>query len=245
MPTYDSIISRSDAAAMVPEQVSSVMLNNLQEGSAALALGTRVPVSRNQTRFPVLSALPVAYFVNGDTGLKQTTEAAWSNKYLDIEEIATIVPIPEAVLDDAGFDIWGAIRPLMENAISRTLDKIPTGEGITPVQGDASDSAALAAQIKGADAVISALHFDVTADQLLGTVKAAGVNRLLVMGGAASLKNADGVRLYDSEGFPEAASFMSALASAERESVQDVVRSLRDHLDRTSGRFTSSSRVTP
>jgi hypothetical protein len=45
----------------------------------------------------------------------------------------------------------------------------------------------------------------------------------------------------DSEGFPEAASFMSALASAERESVQDVIRSLRLHLDRTSGRFSSAS----
>jgi hypothetical protein len=44
----------------------------------------------------------------------------------------------------------------------------------------------------------------------------------------------------DSEGFPEVASFMSALASAERESVQEVVRSLRLHLDDTSGRFTSS-----
>ncbi len=47
----------------------------------------------------------------------------------------------------------------------------------------------------------------------------------------------------DSEGFGEAASFMSALASAERESVQDVLRSLRAHLDRTSGRFSQSSRV--
>src|SRR4051812_15798387 len=43
----------------------------------------------------------------------------------------------------------------------------------------------------------------------------------------------------DSEGFPEVASFISALASAERESVQDVVRSLRLHLDSTGGRFTS------
>ena len=42
----------------------------------------------------------------------------------------------------------------------------------------------------------------------------------------------------DSEGFTEAASFMSALASAERESVHDVLRSLRMHLDRTNGRFT-------
>ena len=43
----------------------------------------------------------------------------------------------------------------------------------------------------------------------------------------------------DSEGFAEAASFMSALASAERENIQDVIRSLRLHLDRTGGRFTS------
>lgn len=47
----------------------------------------------------------------------------------------------------------------------------------------------------------------------------------------------------DSEGFPEAASFMSALASAERESVKEVIRSLRQHLERTGGRFSSSSQV--
>lgn len=43
----------------------------------------------------------------------------------------------------------------------------------------------------------------------------------------------------DSEGFADTASFLSALASAERESVQDVLASLRQHIDRTSGRFTS------
>lgn len=119
---YNSLISRTDAAAMVPEEVSSVMLANLQNTSAALSMGTRIPVSRNQTRFPVLSALPVAYWVTGDTGLKQTTEAAWDNKYLNIEELAAIVPIPESVLDDASFDIFGSVRPLLENAIGRALD---------------------------------------------------------------------------------------------------------------------------
>ncbi len=47
----------------------------------------------------------------------------------------------------------------------------------------------------------------------------------------------------DSEGFEEAASFMSALASAERESVHDVLRSLRMHLEATSGRFAPTSRA--
>lgn len=119
---YNSLVSRTDTAALVPEEVSSAMLTSLQAQSVVLELGQRIPMSRNQTRFPVLSALPTAYFVSGDTGLKQTTEAAWANKYMYVEEIATIVPIPEAVLDDAGFDVWAAIQPLMEAAIARTLD---------------------------------------------------------------------------------------------------------------------------
>jgi HK97 family phage major capsid protein len=119
---YNSLVSRTDAAALVPEQVAQDMLVTLSEQSAILQLANRIPVARGQVRFPVLSALPTAYFVSGDTGLKQTTEAAWDNKYLYVEEIATIVPIPEAVLDDAGFDVWASIRPLMETAIARTLD---------------------------------------------------------------------------------------------------------------------------
>jgi hypothetical protein len=38
----------------------------------------------------------------------------------------------------------------------------------------------------------------------------------------------------DSEGFADTASFLSALATAERECLQDVLATLRRHLDRTS-----------
>lgn len=119
---YNNLVSRTDVSALVPEEVSAAMLTTLSASSAVLSLATRIPLARNQVRFPVLSALPTAYFVNGDTGLKQTTEAAWANKNMYVEEIATIVPIPEAVLDDASFDVWAAIQPLMEAAIVRKLD---------------------------------------------------------------------------------------------------------------------------
>lgn len=119
---YNSVISRTDVQAMIREEVSNIMLEGLQNESAALNLFTRLNVPTNQTRFPVVSALPTAYFVSGDTGVKQTTEKAWSNKYLDIQEIAAIVPVPDAVRDDANFDIFANIVPDLRDAIARTLD---------------------------------------------------------------------------------------------------------------------------
>ncbi len=119
---YSNMISRSDAAALIPEDVASKVLEGTAEKSAALQMFAQVQMSRAQTRLPVLSALPVAYFVNGDTGLKQTTEANWANKYLNAEEIAAIVPIPEAVLDDSEFDAWGSVQPRLEEAVGRALD---------------------------------------------------------------------------------------------------------------------------
>ena len=120
---YNNIISRADAQAMIRETVSDLMMGGLVTESAALNLFTRINVPTNQTRFPIVSALPTAYFVTPtDTGVKQTTEVNWTNAYINVEELAAIVPIPQAVLDDAGFDVFGSVRPLLQNAIARALD---------------------------------------------------------------------------------------------------------------------------
>jgi HK97 family phage major capsid protein len=119
---YNAITNRTDAQALVPEEVSRAMLGKATEQSAVLRLFQHIPVQRNQIRFPILSALPTAYFVSGDTGLKQTTDMAWSNKYLNVEEIATIMPVPDAVLADVEVNIWDQAMPLLTEAFARVLD---------------------------------------------------------------------------------------------------------------------------
>lgn len=119
---FDNITSRSDAEALIPEEVSREMLGKAVEDSAVLQLFRRIPVSRKSVRFPILSALPVAYWVNGDTGLKQTTEMAWTNKHLQIEEIATIMPVPENVFEDMEADLWDEAVPFIREAFGRSLD---------------------------------------------------------------------------------------------------------------------------
>lgn len=88
-------------------------------------------------------------------------------------------------------------------AIARKPEAIPHLSGVTPRAGDAASPAKLAELVRGTDAVISALHFDVPAATLLAALREAEVPRLLVTGGAASLEVAPGKRVIDDPAFPE------------------------------------------
>lgn len=121
---YNSQISRTSANALMPEDVSAEILGNIEGTSVVMSMARRLPnMSRKQRRIPVIGSVPVAYFVNGDTGRKQTTSVSWDNVYINAEELAVIVPIPEAVLDDSEYDIWGQIRPGIETAIGKAIDQ--------------------------------------------------------------------------------------------------------------------------
>jgi HK97 family phage major capsid protein len=122
VPVYDSIISRGDAAGLIPDEVAGDVLKAAVQESAALALSRRVTMTSKLYRSPVLSLLPQAYWLSSDTGLKQTSEAAFQGLDLTAEEIAVLIPIPEAVLDDASYDVWGALRDPIAQAIAVKLD---------------------------------------------------------------------------------------------------------------------------
>ncbi len=88
--------------------------------------------------------------------------------------------------------------------VARNPARIPTGAGIAAVSGDANDSAALPALLKGADAVVSAIMFvDSNPETLIAAVKTADVPRYLVVGGAGSLEAAPGLKVIDTPDFPE------------------------------------------
>ncbi len=122
MPT--SIISREQAEALIREQVVPEIFQQAPEQSVFMGLAKKLPnMTSKQTRIRVLDLLPVAYWVNGDTGMKQTTEQAWDNVFITAAELAVIVPIPEAVLDDAEFDIMGEVTPRVVEAIGKRVDE--------------------------------------------------------------------------------------------------------------------------
>ncbi|MFK3692996.1 NAD(P)-dependent oxidoreductase [Agrobacterium tumefaciens] len=90
-------------------------------------------------------------------------------------------------------------------AIARHPEKIATLRGVVAKTGDVFDGEALAALLRGHDAVISSVHFTASDPKtLIEAVRASGVPRYLVVGGAGSLEIAPGQRVVDLPDFPAA-----------------------------------------
>lgn len=117
------LVSREKAEALIQEQIVGTISQDAPKQSVFFSLARKLPnMTSKQTKIPVLDLLPLAYWVNGDTGFKQTSQQAWDNVYITAAELAVIVPIPEAVLDDASFDLIGEIQPRVIEAIGQRVD---------------------------------------------------------------------------------------------------------------------------
>ena len=91
----------------------------------------------------------------------------------------------------------------------------PAETGVPMVVADATDRAALAAAIRGNDALMVAGRFvSIDAATILDAIADAGMPRLLVVGGAGSLFVAPGVQLIDAPGVP--AEFLPEIAAGKR-----------------------------
>ena len=118
------IVDRQAAEALIQEQLINTIQQDAPKKSVFMSLARKLAnMTSKQTRVPVLDMLPTAYWVNGDTGYKQTSDQGWDNVYLTAEELAVIVPIPESVIADASFDILGEIQPRVVEAIGQRVDQ--------------------------------------------------------------------------------------------------------------------------
>ncbi len=92
-------------------------------------------------------------------------------------------------------------------AICRNPDTMDAQEGVTPVPGDMLNPEQLAETLKGHDAVISAAPFVTDeSEKLFAAIRDSGVKRYVMVGGAASLFNDEGVKVWDTlqgVGIPE------------------------------------------
>lgn len=124
MPQYQDVQGRADLTdVMLPDQVSTEIIKEAPASSVMLTNAKRVPMSAGKYKQPVLSTLPSAYWVNGDTGLKQTSKGGWENLTMTAEELAVIVPIPDALIADTNVPLWEEVKPLVAEAFGEKIDE--------------------------------------------------------------------------------------------------------------------------
>ncbi len=117
-------------------------------------------------------------------------------------------------------------------AVVRDSSRVPSEPGVTAVAGDILDEQDVARQVAGADAVVNAYSpgndpagvgklLDATRSLIAG-MKAAGVRRVIMVGGAGSLYVAPGITLIDSGHLP---SEWLPIAVAHRDAKEILIES--------------------
>lgn len=121
-----AVINKTDVDALIETQVANEIFEGTIRQSKALSMFKRLPnATSDKTKLRILDSLPIAYFVDEQTnnGRKNTTKLAWDNKYINIAELAVIVPIKENLLNDSSIDIWATVKPRVEEAFAKKIDQ--------------------------------------------------------------------------------------------------------------------------
>lgn len=128
----------------LPPEISAEILDDVITTSAALQLGSVTRMARREKIFNLTETLPDAYWMKGtaatdkpsfgpgatqtdgsreakDLALKQTTSMTWTQKKMEAEEMAVLVPLPDTWQADSDVD-FEEIKPYIVEAMSKKLD---------------------------------------------------------------------------------------------------------------------------
>lgn len=122
-------VSREDAVPFIVEQRSPEIIQAAVEQSVAMNTFTQRQVGTSVLKLSLLETFPSAQWLTAtppadvDIAVKPVTEMSWVPKDVYIEEAATIVVIPENVLDDAEVNLWTEVRARAAEAVARLIDQ--------------------------------------------------------------------------------------------------------------------------
>lgn len=210
MTTYNSGVFRTGSATdagtagdpLVPQDMVMEVIKELPTASVALSMMNKTVLSTKTQRMPVMNLMPVAYWVGGDTGLKQTTTQGWKDAVLVVEELAAIVPIPQAYLDDSAIPLWDEIRPYLVAAAGNLIDNATIWNVGKPSSWPAS---LLTAAETAGNTVVDGTGVDFGQDvaalgQLMAQTQGYSVNGFIAQPGMAwrltGLRSAQGIPIY-------------------------------------------------
>lgn len=122
-----NLTSREDAEVLIPEEeLPGIVQGIIAESTVLQNFGRLRDMRAKELSIKVLDSLPMAYWVNGDTGIKQTTKMDWDKVTIIAEEIAVIIPIPDNVVEDARanrIDLWSEYTPMIRQAFGQKIDE--------------------------------------------------------------------------------------------------------------------------
>ena len=121
MAGFTDLITRTDVP--IPTEEVGELLKVMPEESILLKRARRQPMSTKTVKQTIMTTFPDAYWVDGDTGLKQTSKQSFAQPTMTAEELAVIAVVPDAVIDDSSLPIWATLRPYLAEAIGRKVDQ--------------------------------------------------------------------------------------------------------------------------
>lgn len=111
-----------DFSGMIPTEFATQIIERATMQSIALQLGNRVPMGTRVAEMPVPRAFPKAAWVTADNPRKPYTDMKLGVESITAEEVAAVVAIPDAMIEDLDINIWAWVRPRLAEAIALALD---------------------------------------------------------------------------------------------------------------------------
>lgn len=181
---------------VMPTSIAADLFDQAQTQSVVLSLANRQPMPTGTLTIPIIKTLPSTGWVNGVGGRKPFTNIEWDSEVLTPQEVAAVVSIPQAYIDDAGIPIWPLVKARLAEAMAISIDAaVLFGDNAPPtfpVGGVAG----------GAGTAYSDPDYSVAVSDAMASVEAKGVNvsghgaDVSVRGHLRKLRDGNGVPLY-------------------------------------------------